>query len=278
MIRFIQLTANLFMSEVDMIEFLVFITGLIIGSFLNVCIYRIPRQESIVFPPSHCTECGQALGFFDLIPVASYIYLRGHCRSCGNRISPRYPLVELLTAVVFLLLYMQYRLTVPFAGYAILMSALIAVFFIDLDFMIIPDKLVLFASIIGICFVSYHLCSPLKVYGDSEWWNPFLGALIGSGSLFLVAVIGSLLFKTAEAMGGGDIKIMIPIGLLLGWRLTILTLFMAVIVGGVVSLILLALKITSRKSSIPFGPFIVVAAYAAIMWGYPIINWYLGQY
>lgn len=261
-----------------MIEALVFITGLIIGSFLNVCIYRIPRNESVVFPPSHCTQCGKALGFFDLIPVISYVFLRGHCRSCGTGISPRYPLVELLTAVVLLLLYMQYKLTVPFAGYAVLMSVLIAVFFIDLDFMIIPDKLVWFASIIGVCLVAYNLYYPMGVYGDHAWWNPLLGALIGSGSLFLVAVIGSLLFKTAEAMGGGDIKIMIPIGLFLGWRLTLLTLFMAVIIGGLVGLILLALKITSRKSSIPFGPFIVAAAYAAIMWGYPIINWYLGQY
>ena len=261
-----------------MLEALIFIVGLIIGSFLNVCIYRIPRKESIVYPASHCTECGQALAFFDLIPIFSYLILRGRCRSCGNRISGRYPLIELITGMVFLFLYIQYGLTIAFAAYIFLMSALIVVFFIDLDHMIIPDKLVLFILIGALLLVIYNIVSPLAIYGDTRWWNPLLGTAIGSGFLFLVAVIGSILFKTNEAMGGGDIKLLIPIGLFLGWRLTILTLFLAILVAGVSGILLIAAKITSRKASIPFGPFIVIGTFVAIMWGYNIIDWYIGMY
>jgi len=261
-----------------MIEFLTFVIGLIVGSFLNVCIYRIPRNESIVYPASHCTECGHNLAWFDLIPLFSYFLLRARCRSCGTTISVRYPLVELLNGIVFLLLYIEHGLTPVFVIYLVLMSILIVVFCIDLDHMIIPNKLVLFASVAAVLTVIFNLLAPQAIYGDNKWWNPFLGALIGSGFLFLVAVLGSIIFKTDEAMGGGDIKLMLPIGLFLGWRLTILTLFMSVLIAGVVGIILLALKITSRKASIPFGPFIVISCFVSIMWGYNIINWYMGIY
>jgi len=261
-----------------MLEALIFITGLLIGSFLNVCIYRIPQNMSIVFPPSHCLTCGRQLTITDLVPVFSYLFLRGRCRSCKARISARYPLVELLTAIVFLLLYKQYGLTIPFFAYSLMMAAMIVVFFIDLDHMIIPDKVVLCALVAGILMAIYNLFSPLQVYGDSNWWNPLLGALLGSGFLFMVALVGSVVFKTNEAMGGGDIKLMIPIGLFLGWRLTAVTLFMAIFIAGAVGIILLILKMTSRKSHIPFGPFIVMASFIAVMWGYQIIEWYLSIY
>lgn len=261
-----------------MIEILVTIIGLVIGSFLNVCIYRIPRNESIVFPSSHCPACGHDLTFPDLIPIISYIFLRGRCRSCSCRISARYPLVELLTGIIFLILYLRYGYSLTFMFSAIMMAAMIVVFFIDLDHLIIPNKMVIFASIIAGLMAVYNFFTPLAVYGDGGWWNPLLGALIGSGSLLLVALLGSLLFKTDEAMGGGDIKIMLPVGLFLGWRLTLLTLFLAIISAGLVGIILLALNKTSRKSSIPFGPFIVLAFLIASMWGYQIIHWYLGIY
>ena len=261
-----------------MIEILVTIIGLVIGSFLNVCIYRIPRKESIVFPSSHCPACGRQLTFFDLIPIVSYIFLLGRCRSCQAKISARYPLVELLTGIVFLFLYLKYGYSITFMFITIMMAVMIVVFFIDLDHLIIPDKLVIFASIIASLMVVYNFFTPLAVYGDSSWWNPLLGALIGSGSLLLVALLGSVLFKTDEAMGGGDIKLMFPVGLVLGWRLTLLTLFLAIMIAGLYGLILLALKKTSRKSSIPFGPFIVLAFLIASIWGYQIIYWYLGVY
>ncbi|MGE5423451.1 MAG: prepilin peptidase, partial [Ignavibacteriales bacterium] len=215
-----------------MIEILVTIIGLVIGSFLNVCIYRIPRNESIVFPSSHCPACGHDLTFRDLIPIMSYIFLHGRCRSCRCRISARYPLVELLTGIIFLILYLRYGYSLTFIFSAIMMAAMIVVFFIDYDHLIIPNKVVIFASIIAGLMVFYNFFTPLAVYGDSRWWNPLLGALIGSGSLLLVALLGSLIFKTDEAMGGGDIKLMIPIGLFLGWRLTLLTLFLAIISAG----------------------------------------------
>ncbi|MGE5392116.1 MAG: prepilin peptidase [Deltaproteobacteria bacterium] len=261
-----------------MIELLVTIIGLVIGSFLNVCIYRIPHGESIAFPPSHCTECGQRLAASDLIPVVSYVLLRGRCRYCKTNIPIRYPLVELLTGMVFLLLYIRYGLSLSFAFYAIMMATMIVVFFIDLDHLIIPDRLVVFASCLAGLTAIYNLFMPLTVYGDSIWWNPLLGALIGSGSLLIVAIIGSIIFRTDEAMGGGDIKLMIPIGLFLGWRLTIVTLFLAIIIAGLVGIFLLLLKKTSRGSSIPFGPFIVLATFIALMWGYQIIEWYLAIY
>lgn len=261
-----------------MIGVLTFVIGLIIGSFLNVCIYRIPRNESIVYPASHCTECGYKLAWCDLIPLVSYLFLRGRCRSCGTKISLRYPLIELVTGIVFLLLFIKYGLTLAFLLYAVLMSVLIVVFFIDLDHMVILNKLVIFALVAAIIVALGNLFTPLTIYGDNKWWNPFLGALLGSGFLFVVAVLGSIVFKSDEAMGGGDIKLMLPIGLFLGWRLTILTLFLSVIIAGVVGIVLLALKITSRKSSIPFGPFIVIGCFISIMYGYHIINWYLGIY
>lgn len=261
-----------------MLEFLTFIIGLIVGSFLNVCIYRIPRQQSIVYPASHCTECGYSLSWLELIPLFSYIGLRGRCRSCGSPISLRYPLIELLTAIVFLMLYIKYGLTLVFMIYAFLMSILIVVFFIDLEYMIIPNKLVMLAAIAALIVALANAFIPFYIYGDSRWWNPFLGALIGSGFLFMVAVLGALVFRSDEAMGGGDIKLMLPLGLFLGWRLTILTLFLSVLIAGIVGIILLALKVTSRKSSIPFGPFMVIGCFIAIMWGYQIINWYWGIY
>jgi len=261
-----------------MLEFLTFIIGLIVGSFLNVCIYRIPRELSIIYPASHCTECGYNLSWFDLIPLFSYMGLRGRCRSCGSPISLRYPLIELLTGIVFLMQYIMYGLTPAFMIYAFLMSILIVVFFIDLEHMIIPNKLVMLAAIAALVVALANAFVPLDIYGDTRWWNPFLGALLGSGFLLMVAVLGSLIFNSDEAMGGGDIKLMLPLGLLLGWRLTILTLFLSVLIAGGVGILLLALKITSRKSLIPFGPFIVIACFISIMWGYQIINWYWGIY
>lgn len=261
-----------------MLEFLTFVIGLMVGSFLNVCIYRIPRELSIVYPASHCTECGYNISWFDLIPFFSYIMLRGRCRSCGSPISLRYPFIELLTGIVFLMLFIKYGLTPAFIIYAFLMSILIVVFFIDLEHMIIPNKLVMLAASAALVVALANAFVPLDIYGDSRWWNPFLGALLGSGFLLMVAVLGSLIFRSDEAMGGGDIKLMLPLGLFLGWRLTVLSLFLSVLIAGIAGIILLAMKITSRKSSIPFGPFMVIGCFIAIMWGYQIINWYWGMY
>ena len=255
----------------------VFILGLVMGSFLNVCIYRIPLGKSIVSPPSSCSGCGKRLTALDLVPVASYVFLKGRCRHCGAPISFRYPLVELLTAVVFIALFVRFGFTVPFVSYAFLMLILISVFFIDIDHRIIPDELVIAGIIGGIVLVVYNIFSPLKdMYGDGKWWTPVLGFFSGSGFLLLVAIIGSLIFRSDDAMGMGDVKLMAPIGLFLGWKLCFTALFIAMILGGLSSLALMLLRIKKRKDTIPFGPFIVTGTFLTIMWGWDILFWYMG--
>jgi len=257
-----------------MVQTAVFIGGLLIGSFLNVCIYRIPRDQSIVFPASHCAVCARDLRFWELIPVISYLFLRGHCRTCGARISPRYPLVEVLTGLVFLLLYSKYGLSIDFWAAIFLMSVLLVVFFVDYDHMIIPDKLVVAALLGAVLLVVYNCFWPVSIYGDRNWWNPLLGALLGSGLLLLVALVGAFLFKT-EAMGGGDIKILFPIGLFLGWRLLLLALFLSILIAGGYALILLLGRRISRQAMIPFGPFLVIGTFLSLIWGWQMLAWYI---
>jgi len=254
---------------------IVFIFGLIIGSFLNVCIYRIPRRESIAFPPSHCMNCGARLRPVDLVPVLSYLLLRGKCRYCGEGFSVRYSLVELLTAAVFTMLFYKYSLTVDFIFLVYLMSILIVVFFIDIDHRIIPDELVVAGFIGGIAAIIFNIFSPLQIYGDSKWWNPLLGILPGSGFLFLVAVLGVILYRTDDAMGMGDVKIFAPIGIFLGWRMCILALLFSVLLAGFSSVIMIVSGLKKKKDTIPFGPFIVTGTFITIMWGQDIARWYM---
>ncbi|HOM03072.1 MAG TPA: prepilin peptidase [Acetivibrio sp.] len=251
--------------------------GLFIGSFLNVCIYRIPNNESIVKPRSHCMKCGHTLGVLDLVPVFSYVFLRGRCRYCGEKISPRYALVEMLTSVVYVILLWKFGLTVDFLASAYLMSILIAVFFTDVDHMIIPNGLVIAALIGGVPLFVYNILRPVDIYGDRNWWNPLLGALIGFGFLLLIGVLGYLVYKTDEAMGGGDIKLFAPIGLFLGWKMTIMTLFISFVTAGVISIILLLLKKKDRKSTFVFGPFIVIGTFCTYLFGWELLNWYIGS-
>lgn len=256
----------------------VFIYGLIIGSFLNVCIYRIPREESIVSPPSHCPNCGTRLKPYDLIPLLSYLITRGKCRYCSMKISPRYFLVELLTAVLTVTLFFKYGLTVDFIAFVFLTYILIAVFFIDLDHQIIPNELVIAGMAGGAILFVYNLFVSFQIYADHRWWNPLLGMVLGSGFLLAVSLIGLALYKGEEVMGLGDVKLFAPIGLFLGWRMTLLALFISVVLGGMSSLVLMLLGKANRKSMIPFGPFIVVAVFITIMWGWDILTWYLSSY
>lgn len=254
----------------------IFLLGLAIGSFLNVCIYRIPLGQSIANPPSHCFNCGTRLATLDLIPVFSYLFLRGRCRYCGKKFSARYMFIELLTAGIFTMLFYKYSVTLEFLAAAFLMSILIAVFFIDLDHRIIPNGLVIAGLIGGILVFVYNFVYPFEIYGDRHWYNPLIGAAVGSGTLLLVALIGYLFYKTDDAMGMGDVKIFAPIGILLGWRLTIIALLLAIFIAGISSLVLIIIRKKNRKSTIPFGPFIVTGTFIALMWGYGIISWYTG--
>lgn len=255
---------------------IIFIFGLIIGSFLNVCIYRIPREESIVAPPSHCPSCNARLKPMDLIPLLSYLIYHGKCRYCRLKISPRYFLVELLTGIISVAVFVKYGLTVDFVAFLFLTYILIAVFFIDLDHQIIPNELVIVGLIGGTILFVYNLFLPFQIYSDDRWWNPLLGLVSGSGFLFCVTLIGTVIYKGDDVMGMGDVKLFAPIGLFLGWRMTLLALFISIVLGGMSSLVLMLLGKANRKSMIPFGPFIVSAVFITVMWGWNILNWYLG--
>lgn len=254
---------------------IIFISGLIAGSFVNVLIYRIPMKKSVILQPSACTSCGSRLTAPDLVPVFSYIYLKGKCRHCGAGISPRYPLTELLTAVIFSALFFRYGFSMAFFAYAFLMTVLIAVFFIDIDHRIIPNGLVITGMAGGLIFAVYNMFMPLAdVFGDDKWWTPFAGLIPGTGFLLLTALLGALIYKTDDAMGMGDVKLMAPIGLFLGWKLCTAALFISVAMGGIISLILMLTGIKKRKDTVAFGPFIVVGAFITVMWGWNLINWY----
>ncbi len=249
--------------------------GLLIGSFLNVCIYRIPKGESIVNPPSHCPNCGKRLMPIDLVPVFSFIFLRGKCRHCGVKISPRYTIVELLTSITFVLLFYKYGISVDFIASAYLMSILIAVFFIDLEHMIIPDGLVISGLVGGVLLIVYNLFRPVEIYQDRNWWTPLVGMFIGFGVLLLIGILGMLIYRTDEAMGGGDIKLFAPLGIFLGWKMILVCFMLSVVSASVVSVILMIARKKDRKSTIPFGPFIVIGTFLTYFYGWDILNWYL---
>lgn len=242
----------------------IFLIGLCIGSFINVCIYRIPLGKSIVFPGSSCPGCGNKIKAIDLIPVLSYIFLLGKCRNCGQRISLKYPLVELLTAVLILLLYMNFGISMYFFVYLTITAILIMIFFIDLEHMIIPDVLNLIIGILGITLNIFYADGNLKF----TLLNMLYGFLLGGGLFFILALFG--------AMGGGDIKLMAALGLVFGWKLLIPLMFLSFMFGGVIGITLLALKIKKMKDMIPFGPYIVASTIIIIFFGSNIINWYLG--
>jgi len=247
---------------------LIVILGLVVGSFSNVCIYRIPREESIVFPASHCPNCSTPIKAIDNIPLLSYILLRGRCRQCKEKISIRYPLVELASGIIYILVFMVYGRTMQTLVYLLLSSALLIVALIDLDEQIIPDEISLPGMVIGFVisiFVPYL-----------SYVNALIGIVAGGGIIFLIALAGTVIFKK-EAMGGGDVKLAAMIGAFIGWQYIILSLFIGFFIGAVVGVLLILLKIKSREDMIPFGPFIVLGSMVTILWGKNILHWYFGS-
>ncbi len=186
-----------------------------------------------------------------------------------------YPVMGLATGIVFVLLYCRFAISVEFILFAYLLSILIAVFFIDLYYKIIPDGLVIAALAGSAAAFAYNLFRPFGVYGDRAWWNPLAGILPGAGFLSLVAITGMLVYKNDGALGMGDIKIFVPIGIFLGWRMCILALLLSLLAGGLTGIFLVASGIKNRKDAIPFGPFIVGATFVTIIWGWDIMKWYL---
>jgi len=251
-----------------MIGFFVFVIGSMVGSFLNVCIYRMPEEESIVTPRSHCTHCKKQIFWYDNIPFISYIFLRGKCRFCKKPISMRYLVVELLTALSFFILYLTFGLTVHFFVYAAWMSALIVASFIDLSHQIIPDEISLGGLIVGLLLSALYP----SLHGVHTLWlgvkASLMGALVGGGAIYLIGVFGNFVFKK-ESMGGGDVKLLAMVGAVLGWRLTLVAFFVAPFFGSVVGI---TLKIRQGTDVIPYGPFLSLGSVIALFWGERILH------
>ena len=255
------------MTETTIETTIVTIVGLVVGSFLNVVIHRVPRKESIVSPGSRCPGCGDPLRWYDNIPVLSYTMLRGRCRSCTKRISLQYPLVELATAAVFVAHYFIFGWT-PLLGVRLLFAAaLIALFAIDLEHHLLPDAITLPGIVCGLA---------ISLFLPPGFANALLGLLVGGGFLWLV---GEAYFRYAgeEGMGGGDVKMLGMIGAVLGWKLTILTLVLSSLAGSVVGVAMLAARRGGLQSPLPFGTFLALSGLAASLWGEQIVAWYLGQ-
>ncbi len=234
------------------------VLGAAIGSFLNVLIYRLPEEQSIVFPASRCPRCGKAIRFYDNIPVISYLLLRGRCRDCGEPIPFRYPLVEAITVVFSLLLFWKYGATFQWLVSFAFVCALIVITFIDLDHQIIPDVI----SLPGIPIFLLAAVFVMKL----RFLDAFLGFLIGGGCLYGIAFVYELLTKR-EGMGGGDIKLLAMIGAFLGWQSLLFVLLCSSLLGAVVGIAAMLAKGQDMKYAVPFGPFLSAAAVAYIFIG-----------
>ena len=238
---------------------IVSVFGLLVGSFLNVCIYRIPKNISIVhLPPSHCPKCKKEIKFYDNIPVLSYLILGGRCRNCKTKISPRYLFVEVLTSVLFLLAYLKFGYSLTFFSTAILFSFLLVIGLIDLKTQYIYDVTVVPLALIGIIFSFF-------IPGQAPLLS-LVGFLTG-GAIFLTIAYLSRLFYKQEGMGMGDVKLAAAIGAFLGWRSTVMMVIVAVVFGGIISAVLLLTKKKGRKDYIPFGPFLVLGTFIMILTG-----------
>lgn len=245
----------------------VFAFGAIIGSFLNVCIARIPDGRSIVRPPSHCPKCQSFLVWYDNVPILSYLVLTGRCRTCRVRISAIYPAVEVLTGALALALFLRLGPTLAFAGYFAFAAALVVITFIDLDHQIIPDVISLPGIVVGLAF---SLVSPLVTPFDAA-----LGVLAGGGTLLAVAWLYKT-FRGQEGMGGGDIKLLAMIGAFLGWQSIFVTLFVGSIIGSIIGVVVMLYEGSDSKLAIPFGPFLAGGALVYLFWGDRILAFYFG--
>jgi len=239
--------------------------GALIGSFLNVCIYRLPRGESIVWPRSHCPGCSTAIAWYDNIPILSYLWLRGHCRACRIPIPLRYPLVEVANAAGYLAILWFFGPSWTTVFYAVLFSALLVITGTDLSHKIIPNVITLPGIVLGLGGAATVL--PVGIV------NALLGVLIGGGLLWLLAWASPYLFGK-EGMGGGDIKLLGMVGAFLGWKPALLTIMIGSLVGSVIGVSLIALRFMKRDEHIPFGPFLAFGAVVALFFAQPLLDWY----
>ncbi|MCX8082502.1 MAG: prepilin peptidase [bacterium] len=244
---------------------LIFILGLAFGSFANVVIYRLPKGKSIIYPGSQCPSCGKNILWYDNIPLLSYLLLKGKCRFCKAKISCRYFVVELITGLLFLSLYLKFGLTVNLLIYAFFVCCLLIMGFIDIDTYLISDVIVLPGIVIGLLCAIFFPQIHYDITKIGSIWYSFTGILLGSGILIFLAMIGKLLFKK-EAMGGGDIKLLAMIGAFLGWKCVFITIFFASLLGTVISLSLIALKKKKMEDYVPFGPYLGLGAIVSLFY------------
>jgi leader peptidase (prepilin peptidase) / N-methyltransferase len=244
------------------------VLGLAIGSFLNVCIHRLPRQASIVSPASSCPHCGYVLRWFDNIPVVSYALLAGRCRQCRTPISIRYPIVELLTMAVFVGHYLVFGWDIILVPRLFFASILIALFAIDLEHHLLPNVITLPGIAVGLAF------SAMLPPGLTD---ALIGTLVGGGILWL---IGEAYYRYSgqEGMGGGDVKMLAMIGAFLGWKLVILTLVLSSLLGSLIGVIVIVVRQGGMKYALPYGTFLSLAALGSSLFGGRILAWYLGLY
>lgn len=262
-----------------MITLISFIFGSVWGSFLNVCIYRLPQGKSIIFPRSHCPHCRKTLLWYDNIPFVSYILLRGRCRHCHQVISFRYFVVEFLTALLFLSILLKFGLSRELFIYLVFISSLVIATFTDFDHRIIPDVVTYPALVLGLILSTAYPSLQRSIYQWSKVCTTsgegFLASLIGalSGGIFLysIGILGKKTFKK-EAMGGGDVKLLAMIGAFLGWQLVALTIFISALSGSIAGIII---KLKREESYIPYGPYLALGAVISLLWGRELINWYL---
>jgi leader peptidase (prepilin peptidase)/N-methyltransferase len=244
------------------------ILGLAVGSFLNVCIHRLPKKASIVQPPSSCPSCGYVLGWLDNIPVVSYLMLGGRCRRCKTSISIRYPVVELVTMAIFILHYVVFGADIILVPRLLFACALIVLFAIDLEHHLLPNVITLSGIVVGLAF---SLMLPPGLV------DALLGTVLGGGLLWL---IGEAYYRYSgvEGMGGGDVKMLAMIGAFLGWKLVILTLVFSSFAGALVGLLVIAIRRGGMKYALPYGTFLSLAALVSSVAGTRIVDWYLTLY
>jgi leader peptidase (prepilin peptidase)/N-methyltransferase len=246
----------------------VLLLGACVGSFLNVCIYRLPRGESLVWPGSRCTSCGRSLSWFENLPILSWTILRGRCRSCRAPVSAMYPIVETITALAFLGGYLLYGLT-PLALVRVAFAcALIVLFVTDLQHKILPNSITLPGIAIGFA------CSFFLPPG---WRDSLIGIVVGGGVLLAIAE-GYYHIRKEEGLGMGDVKLLAMIGAFLGWKLVLLTLVLASFSGSLIGVAMIASKRGDMKYALPFGTFLAIGAVVSAAWGTPIVDWYFGFY
>ncbi len=273
----------------------IFAFGAIVGSFLNVVIHRVPNEESIIFPNSACPKCKQPIKPYDNLPILSWLILGGKCRHCKEKISPRYPAVELLTAALFVLVFWQIGFNLFLPVCLIFAAAMVALIFIDAEHMILPDvinyPLLVFALLVRLIFPLFISAeyftdvhtAPLTYFQSYPIWlvsliGAVFGATLGGGSLWLVGEIWKRL-RGVDAMGLGDVKMMFAVGALLGWKLTFLSIFLGALTGAFAGIIVIyTQKEKDFQAQIPFGIFLGLGSIIALLFGEQMISWYLGTF